>query len=187
MTKPPKISVIITSYNSSGLVAEAIKSVLSQTCQNFEIIVVDDGSTDNSLDIISNLKERHPERIFLHTHNNHQNRGIIASYQLGISKSKSEYVAFLEHDDTWSPNYLERKVEIFDTFPEVQVVFSPYQIISNNWFGCDMILRQWLLRMAFVKEKPFDNFKHLIKSNNIATFSCFAVRKDVLNSVPPPT
>ena len=70
--------------------------------------------------------------------------------------------------------------------PEVGVVFSPYKVDSNGWFGKDMMLRQWLLRMTIRSGKPFDNFPALLHSNNVATFSCFMTRKSLLAELPKP-
>ena len=182
----PKVSVIIASYNKADLLAEAISSVLSQNYHDFEVLVVDDGSQDNTIERVEAFRKENPDKIFLYTHEDHCNLGIVSTYQLGFSKARGEYIAFLEQDDLWSPNYLAQKMEIFRAYPEVGVVFSPYKVVGRRGFGYDMKLRQWLLQSTIVKERPFDNFTNLIIMNNVATFSCFATRKSIIEKIPSP-
>lgn len=179
-------SVIIANYNRVELLEEAILSVLDQTFQNFELIIWDDGSHDHSLQVIEAFKEKHPDKIRSFTHEGHKNKGIITTYMNAVNESRGKYVAFLEHDDRWSPTYLESKVDLFEKYPEVGVVFSPYRIVSTGWFGKDMILRQWLLRLTIKSGRPFDNFPNLLQSNNIATFSCFMTRRELIDELPLP-
>ena len=182
--RPPRVSVVMTSYNQADSLAEAIQSVLDQTYQDFEILVVDDGSQDHALEIVESLRKKRPDKLFLLTHPGHVNKGIVPTYLLGIAKARGEYVAFLEHDDCWTRNYLMHKVEILDTNPEVGVVFSPYKVVRSGAFGIDMVLRQWLLQLSIVKTRAFDDFANLLQSNNVATFSCFVTRRELLNQIP---
>jgi len=182
--RPPRVSVVMTSYNQADLLAEAIQSVLDQTYRDIEILVVDDGSRDHALEIVESLRKKAPDKLFLHTHPGHVNKGIVPTYNLGIAKARGEYVAFLEHDDRWSSNYLMHKVEILDRNPKVGVVFSPYKIVRNGAFGIDMVLRQWLLQSSIKKKSAFDNFANLLQSNNVATFSCFVTRRELLHQIP---
>ena len=182
----PQVSVVITNYNRADLLAKAIESVIGQTWQDFEIVIVDDGSRDHSVEVIESFRQRLPDKINLYTHEGHSNRGIVPTYQLAMSKARGEYVAFLEHDDRWTSGYLAGKVAILRAHPEVGVVFSPYRVVGNGWFGRDMMLRQFLLRMTIRTTEPFDNFANLLKSNNVATFSCFMTRRSLLESLPVP-
>ena len=182
--RPPRVSVVMTSYNRADLLAEAIQSVLEQSYQDFEILVVDDGSRDHTLEMVTNLLNQRPDKLFLFTHPGHVNRGIVPTYMLGMSKARGEYVAFLEQDDRWPNNYLMQKVDILSTQPQVGVVFSPYKLVGKGAFGLDMIFRQWLLQFAIVKTKAFDNFANLLQSNNVATFSCFVTRRELLGRIP---
>jgi glycosyltransferase involved in cell wall biosynthesis len=183
----PVVSVIIANFNRANLLDEAITSVANQTFQDFELIVFDDGSRDHSVDIIRAHRKRMPDQLRFYTHDGGANLGIVATYREAILRARSEYIAFLENDDQWSPNYLEKKVEILNTYPEVGVVFSPYKVLSEGWFGKDMMLRQWLLRATIKSGQPFDNFSNLLQSNNVATFSCFMTRKHLIEDlmVPP--
>ena len=182
----PTVSVIVANYNRAQLLEQAIQSVIDQTYQDFEIVIFDDGSNDHSFDVIEDFRNKYSKQVKFFTHEERANKGIVATYREAFSKAQGEYVAFLEHDDRWSRGFLEKKVEILKNHPEVGVVFSPYRVVSDGWFGKDMMLRQWLLRPTIVSGKPFDNFPNLLRSNNVATFSCFMTRKSLLEDLPVP-
>ena len=159
---------------------------MAQTYRDFELIIFDDGSEDHSREVIAEFESEYSRVVRYLCHENGTNRGIVSTYRAAISRARGKYVAFLEHDDRWSNGYLDSKVALFDRHPEVGVVFSPYRVVSDGWFGKDMVLRQWLLRRTFPRRRPFSNFGHLLRSNNIATFSCFAARKSILDQVSAP-
>ena len=182
----PAVSVIIANYNRADLLEQAIQSVVDQTYQDYEIVIFDDGSHDHSFDVIEYYREKLPDRVRLFTHEGRANKGNVATYREAVAKSRGDLIAFLEHDDRWSPGYLEKKVEIMRRYPEVGVVFSPYKVVSDGWFGKDMVLRQWLLRLTIKSGEPFDNFPNLLQSNNVATFSCFMTRRSLLDDLPVP-
>ena len=105
----PKVSVIIPTYNRQKLLPKAIKSVLNQTFKNFELIIVDDGLTDNTKEIIKEFQKRDPRIKYIWQ----ENFGAPAGPKnTGIKNSKGEYIAFLDDDDEWLPEKLERVIEI---------------------------------------------------------------------------
>jgi glycosyltransferase involved in cell wall biosynthesis len=183
----PLVSVIITSYNRADWLKIAIQSVMEQSYSDYEVVVVDDGSQDHSIEVIKAFQRKFPDKINFFTHEGPANKGIVATYQLGISKTRGDIIAFQEHDDRWSPNYLATKVDVLQSNSDVGVVFSPYKIERIGWFGRDMTLRQWLLRPTIRKNQPFDNFTNLLQCNNVATFSCFVTRRSLLESIPTPS
>jgi len=103
----PTVSVIIPTYNRAHLVGRAIRSVLNQTFQDFEIIVVDDGSTDNTEEVVKSFND---PRIRYIRHE--QNRGGSAARNTGIRAASGEYIAFLDSDDEWLPEKLARQVQL---------------------------------------------------------------------------
>lgn len=129
--KNPKVSVIIPSYNYESLIKDAIDSVLCQTFKDFELIIVDDGSSDNSINVIVEYVKKY-DNVFLYTHENNLNNGLSKTIQLGLTHAKGEYVAFLECDDFWACNYLEKKVAIFDSHPEAGVVFNDVEALGDE-------------------------------------------------------
>src|SRR5277367_126280 len=111
-----KVSVLIPTYNRDYIIRDALESVLSQTYRDFEILVIDDGSADKTQEIVENFRE---EKIHYLRHD--RNRGCSAAYNTGISAARHELVAFLDSDDTWTANYLERQVSFFSRHSEVDV------------------------------------------------------------------
>jgi len=112
-----KVSVIIPTYNRETFIQKALESVFAQTYQDFEIIVMDDGSTDATRDIVSGLDKR--VRYFYQ-----ENKGIAGARNAGIMKSGGEFVAFLDSDDYWMPDKLERQIRLFNEHPEYGMVAS---------------------------------------------------------------
>jgi len=110
-----KISVIITCYNYGHFLSEAIESVLNQTFEAPEIIVVNDGSTDNTAEIAA----RYPILIV-----NQNNQGLPTARNVGISKSNGIYILPLDADDKLHPQYLEKVVPILDRHPDIGVVYT---------------------------------------------------------------
>ena len=105
------ISVIIPLYNKAQSIAETLRSVLNQTYKDYEIIVINDGSTDNSVQVVESIKD---SRIKLF---NKPNGGVSSARNYGIQKAKYEYIAFLDADDYWEPTYLEELVKLINDFP----------------------------------------------------------------------
>ena len=179
----PCVTVIVVNYNQDKYISQAIESILNQTFNDYEIIIIDDGSQDNSLNIIKKIIDQSSQKINFFSHKNNQNLGISRTYSLGISKARGKYIAFLEADDVWDENYLKSKVDILDQHRDVGVVFSKYKIVSENLYGYDMDMRQKIITMWMYRNRPFSNLKNLIKKNNVATFSAFVTRKYLLDNV----
>jgi glycosyltransferase involved in cell wall biosynthesis len=132
MGQTPKVSVIIPVYNAEAYIAQAIESVFSQTFRNFEVLVVDDGSTDRSPDIVQELVERYAGKLKYFEHRNHINRGVSASRNVGISYATGEYVAFLDGDDLWLPEKLQQQAALLDAYPDVGTVYCAIAIIDEH-------------------------------------------------------
>lgn len=103
----PMVSVVITTYNRANMVRRAIQSVLSQTYKDFELIVVDDCSNDNTEEVVEAF---HDPRLRYIRHD--QNRGLSAARNTGIKELRGKYVAFLDDDDEWKAEKLERQIEL---------------------------------------------------------------------------
>lgn len=98
----PLVSVIIPAYNAQDYLERAVNSVLNQSYNNIEIIIINDGSSDNTLNIIEKLSNLHKEIIFL----SHENQGISKTRNRGIELANGEYICFLDSDDTYEPEFL---------------------------------------------------------------------------------
>ena len=120
--RKPFVSCIIIFLNEEKYLAEAIESVVAQSYPHWELLLVDDGSTDASEAIARAYCERFPGQILYLTHDGRANRGMSASRNLGLRHSRGEFVAFLDGDDCWYPDKLERQVALFDRNPEAVMV-----------------------------------------------------------------
>jgi glycosyltransferase involved in cell wall biosynthesis len=114
----PLISVIIPAYNASKTIQETIDSVLSQTLQDFEIIVIDDGSIDSTVEIVSSIQD-HRLKVF-----SYPNAKQAASRNRGFAHSTGEFISFLDADDLWTPNKLEAQLKALQDNPQAAVAYS---------------------------------------------------------------
>jgi len=134
MTIQPLISAIIIFLNEERFIEEAITSVLTQTYENWELLLVDDGSTDQSSKIAQSYAEKYPHKIRYLDHPQHENKGMSASRNLGVSKAKGKYISYLDGDDVWLLNKLERQLEILTSQPEAVMVYGPL-LCWYSWTG----------------------------------------------------
>jgi glycosyltransferase involved in cell wall biosynthesis len=130
----PLISVITIFLDAERFLGEAVDSVLAQTCSRWELLLVDDGSTDASSAIARSYAARYPERIRYLDHPAHQNRGMSASRNLGVRESAGEFVAFLDADDVFLPEKLERQSAIMRAHPDAAMVYGR-ALIWYAWTG----------------------------------------------------
>lgn len=115
----PLVSVVIPAYNKGDIIKETIDSALAQTYPNIEIIVINDGSTDNTAEIVKSIKD---DRIKYYYQ---PNSGLPAKPRnKGVELAKGEYVAFLDHDDLWMENKLEKQISIIEKDPQIALVTS---------------------------------------------------------------
>src|SRR2546428_8397128 len=134
MTNKPLVSVIIIFLNAEKFIEEAIESVFAQTYNHWELLLVDDGSTDASTEVARRYAEQHPAKIHYLEHDGHQNRGMSASRNLGIRHAKGEYITFLDADDVWLPHKLARQVDLMALQPEAAMIYGAPQL-WYSWTG----------------------------------------------------
>jgi glycosyltransferase involved in cell wall biosynthesis len=142
--KAASVSVIIPSYNCAAYIEEAIESVLIQSLRPVEVIVVDDGSTDNTVEVMQPFLD-HVEYL------PQSNQGVSVARNVGLARAQCEYVAFLDADDAWYSEKLELQIEFLTAHPNVAAVFSDFATTGENGkvhYGCSV-----------KKEYPiFDNY-----------------------------
>jgi peptidoglycan/xylan/chitin deacetylase (PgdA/CDA1 family) len=131
---PPLVSVITIFLNAERFIAEAVQSVLAQTYRNWELILVDDGSSDRSTALARDYARLHDGRILYLEHPEHANAGKSASRNLGIERSRGDLVAFLDADDVYAPRRLEHYVDVAVANPRVPIVFGPTRL-WHSWSG----------------------------------------------------
>lgn len=128
----PFVSVILCFHNEELFLDEAVRSVLAQDYGEWELILVDDGSSDGSTAIAKQWAENVPEKIHFTEHVGHTNQGLSASRNLGISLSMGDLIAFLDADDVWLSGKLSHQVKIFEQNPRVNVVLEA-SLYWNSW------------------------------------------------------
>ena len=122
-----KVSVIIPTYNCARYISKAIDSVLKQTYRDFEIIIINDGSSDDTEKVVKPyLKNESVSYIY------QENKGVAAARNKGIRNSKGEYIALLDADDYWSSMKLEKQIPIFEKMHEVKLVHSNMYIFNEG-------------------------------------------------------
>jgi len=164
---PPLVSVIIPTYNRAHLVGRAVQSVLDQTFQDFEVIVVDDASTDNTEDVVNGFDDRRIQCVRLD-----RNSGAAHARNTGAQRATGEYLAFLDSDDTWYPELLAQQVvALTHAPPEVGMVCCGMLRISQ---GLTSEVRPRTLGTQFQD--------HLVRGAGICT-SAFLVRRSAFENV----
>lgn len=121
---PPRVSVIVPFLNAETFLEQTIQSVFAQTYRDWELLLVDDGSTPESTQIARRYQGDFPNKVRYLEHPDHQNRGACASRNLGIRQARGELIALLDADDIWLPQKLDRQVALLDAHPEVSLVYG---------------------------------------------------------------
>lgn len=183
--KSPEISVLMWNYNYDGYLAQAVESVLSQSWNDFELIIIDDGSTDSSWQLLRNYQEKYPEKIFIFQHEGGVNRGIAESYGLALAKARGEWIAFLEADDLWLPDALRKRTQAARACPRAGVIYTDYEPFGVFPAVLCWKMYAWMNRRAACAYQAADLFASFLKRNPIASFSHFMTRKSLLTGLPP--
>jgi len=166
MVKNPKVSVVIPTFNRAHLIQDALESVFAQTYKDYEVVVVDDGSTDNTREVL---------KPYLHRIRYvwQENQGVAAARNRGIFLAKGAYITFLDSDDKWVPEKLKRQVDYLETHPSVSLVYGQMISYSVNRPDEKKMLPQRIVR----------SFKELIKESDQIPTSTVMVRKRCLEAV----
>jgi glycosyltransferase involved in cell wall biosynthesis len=176
----PVISVIVASYNYGDYIGQALESLLAQTFGAFEAIIVDDGSADDSWRIIREFAAR-DIRIKTYRHPGGKNRGLRDTLLLGIRHSRGEYIAFLESDDLWNPDCLEKRLYALRA-QDADAVFNQVEILQMPGARADGDSLMVAMRHEQFKgrDEAFSLAATLLVENVIPTFSCIMLKKTVL-------
>jgi glycosyltransferase involved in cell wall biosynthesis len=122
----PKVSVVIPFYNAMKYLPETVDTVLQQTYSDYEVVIVNDGSTENIEDWVRNLN--HPKIRLI----NQENQGCAGARNTGIQQSNGEYIAILDADDLWHPTKLEKQVNLLEKHPEVGLVYVWSDLVDEQ-------------------------------------------------------
>lgn len=168
-------SIVIPLFNKENHVFKTIQSVLNQTYLFFEIIIINDASTDDSLRVVEGIKD-HRIRIIKHA----KNLGLSAARNSGIRASKYNYIAFLDADDYWSPNYLEELLKLIKSYPNEKAFGTFYK---EDIFGSIVLPKTSLNLKYFNQTLIIENFFKLNLGKLIITQSSIVIHKEVFEKV----
>jgi len=178
----PLVSVIIPTYNRAGLILKAIRSVLCQDYTDFELLICDDGSTDNTEDVVRSVKDKRIKYL------RQENKGCAAARNLGLKNSNGWLIAHLDSDDYWLPGHLSALVEFFNIYPKAGMAFTQKELV---YLGCEPGEKKNYKKRDIPyeeKKEGFRLFKELIFDEylfhgDLNAPSCSAVRREVYNDV----
>ena len=163
------VSIILPTYNRAHLIEESIKSVLRQSFQDFELLIIDDGSTDNTEEVVRNIDDPRIKYIKCS-----ENRGASTARNIGINYSKGEYIAFQDSDDEWYSNKLQMHIDAFkNSSLDIGVVYTGFYRIKDG--------KKVYIPESWVTKMEGDIHQELLKENFISTQSalvrieCFKV------------
>jgi glycosyltransferase involved in cell wall biosynthesis len=166
----PTVSIIIPTYNRRQLIARSIKSVLNQTYRDFELIIVDDGSTDDTSEVVAGFNDERIRYIRCE-----ENRGEAAARNTGIKTARYDYIAYQDSDDEWLPEKLARQMELLeDAPPRLGVIYTGFWKTENH--------RRTYVPFSWVSQKNGDIHKELLKGNFIGS-PVVLIKKECFNKV----
>lgn len=169
----PKISVVIPLYNKEHYIQKTVESVLAQTFSDFELIIVDDGSTDNSVSIVKNISD---ERIRLLSE---KNSGQAVARNYGIRSSSADLIAFLDADDEWLPNFLETIYAMYQQYPEAGMYGTAYSVYVNGEHARD---NTWMPELGTRVLQSYFN-DTAVYGKTVFPTSASAARREALDKI----
>ncbi len=125
----PLVSIVLPTYNREKYLERSISSIINQTYENWELLIVDDGSSDTTLTLIKNYLNRFANVRYFY----HENRGAAYSMNIGIQNSKGKFITFLGSDDEYLENHLELRLEYLSKNKNTDLLHSPAKIIGNQF------------------------------------------------------
>jgi glycosyltransferase involved in cell wall biosynthesis len=173
-------------FNAEPFLDEAVQSVLSQSYDDWELILVDDGSSDGSTEIARRYSKFYRDRIRVMSHDRHSNRGMSASRNLGIGAARGDYIGFLDAGDVWLQEKLEEQVELLDRNWSVAMLYG----VTERWFSWSG--RTEDIERDFVRPIPFgaDRVVHapellrpLLRQESMPCIGSVLARKPAIESV----
>lgn len=181
----PLVSVVLPTYNQAKLLSKAIKSVISQTYRNWELIIWNDGSQDDTEGMVNSFKEKRIRHYF------ETNHGQAYALNNAIKKTQGEYIAFLDDDDQWTGSKLSHQMDLLKNNRKIDLVFGNFLNINlttgEQGIGfdqCSSVMSQ--LKKEKIGDNAFlitGNFLSSICISNFIAFDTVVVRRDIINTV----
>ena len=169
----PKVSIIIPTYNCAHFLREAIESALNQTYQHIEIIVVDDGSSDGTKELLKGYQHGYPDKFRFYCQDN---RGSSAARNLGIKNAEGEFIALLDSDDYWSSQKLKKQMTLFEEDPQIAFSFTNACILKNGHMTGNYVRAD---ESELIKGELFYD----LFFRNFIPFSSVVFKKSIINEI----
>lgn len=172
----PVISVVIPLYNKAPYIERAVRSVLNQTFQAFEIVVVNDGSSDDGTEIVRRMNDPRIRII------DQDNAGVSAARNRGVAEAKGELIAFLDADDLWKPDHLESAVSLLQKYPKIKWYGSPAQLRSPT----GKIIkrrRSKAISVCFRDKQPIRNYFDVAGLGFLVNTDTMVIRRSVFDEI----
>lgn len=176
----PLVSVLVPVYNHEKFIGETIQSVLSQTYKNWELLIVDDCSTDGSWEIIQEYAKKDPR---IKAFRNNENKGLIPNWKFLIDTSRGEYIAFLEGDDLLCKENLAKKMAVFKQYSDLGMVYCNFRVVDENG---NVLIRNFYKKLGtttyrnrtispeeylYSKMTPFSTYGQIMIRRNVVSIS----------------
>jgi len=184
------VSVVIPTYNRAHLIQFALESVLNQSFKDFELIIVDDGSSDYTSSIVHKFCSRYPNKIrYIYQ----KNRGPAVARNTGLFFATGKYVAFLDSDDLWVPEHLQIAINFLESHPDVHWFFGDLVRMKNQKIVVSSVIKQNGIPSFFKIMEPLDKDYYLIPASvsacyaaivgDVARLQTSVVRKEVFSKI----
>lgn len=154
-----KVSIIIPTYNRAALLTASVQSVLQQTYTDFELLIVDDGSTDNTDMVVESISDKRIRYLKMP-----ENKGVAAARNKGLRQAKYEYIAFQDSDDYWLPDKLEKQMTFLAQRPEAGLLYCPY--VCQKADGSTLFVPGGSIPLS---EKQGNIYPYMLQRNTIGT------------------
>lgn len=177
-----KISVALCTYNGARFLFTQLQSILFQTRQVDEIIICDDGSTDETIDILTDFKNKYPSIISFHR--NEAPLRVVKNFEKAISLCKGDIIFLCDQDDIWENNKAELIIEYFQNNPSYLGVFTDAELIDDTDKPLCTTMWNILAFKEFAKDK-MDIYKYLVFHGNVVTGACLAIKKEAKPLILP--
>lgn len=167
-----KVSIIIPTYNRADVLTASVQSVLQQTYADFELLIIDDGSSDNTDIVVESLGDERIRYVKMP-----ENKGVAAARNEGLRQAKHDYIAFQDSDDYWMPDKLEKQMEFLTQRPEAGLLYCPY--VCQKADGSTILVPGGNIPLS---EKQGHIYPYMLQRNTIGTPGVLMRRKCLENA-----
>lgn len=170
MDREPLISIVMPVYNCERYIMQAVESVIAQTYQNWELLIINDASQDNTQSIVNELAQKDSR---IHVYDNAENSGVSKTRNRGVTLAKGDWIAFLDSDDAWAVEKLEKQVNFLQTNEEAELIFTGSAFINedNQRAGYELHVPQTVDFRELLKQNVISCSSVLIKKEYLLLYS----------------